>query len=385
MLRRSHDFRLGVGEVSDALQALERLGLADPTRFRLGLRSVLCARQEDIGPFDEAFDAFFFPVTGGLPQPQQPPTQPPRPRQSDEPAAQNKDESEVEAPPQDPGEQQHEEEFDAPAAQRSPAEDDPDAPLSEQGLRAQFSAQAGAGEAPSVSGTELEAMLSAASEFINHLRLGHSRRWRPEARGARFDLRRTLRASLSTGGEALGPRWLAHPNHNPRLVLLLDGSRSMEVYTAPILQFAYALSQRSRRVDVFTFSTELRDITAALHPSTTLAARGFALPDLGQAWGGGTRIGECLHSFLREHGQRCLGPETLVIVSSDGLDVGEPEVLGGAMRTLARRSRGIIWLNPLSALPGYAPTARGISAALPYLNRLTHAQTPQEFARLGLR
>jgi uncharacterized protein len=394
-LRRDHGFRLGPGEVADALRTLEYLGMSDVRRVQSGLRLVLCARQNEVEPFDQAFTNFFFPVTGGAAQPDQPPTQPPRPRQlSDQDAPDGQDESPHQPGPL-PSADETDDDFSGPAARQIPADDDPEAVPADQTQRARFSAQSGEAEAPSVDRGGLDSMLAAAAAFLADLRLGRSRRWRPAQRGSRFDLRRTLRASLSTGGEALSPRWQQRPRHNPRVVLLLDGSRSMEAHALPALQFAYALSQRSRRVDVFTFSTELRDVTRELQRLVSPAVRleqsptlmesrlGFRLPALGQAWGGGTRIGECLDSFLREHGPRTLGRDTLVIMVSDGLDVGEPELLARSVQALARRSRGVVWLNPHAAQPGYAPTARGMQAALPSLSTLTHASTPQEFACLA--
>ena len=392
VLRRELDFRVGPGEIADALRALDYLGLEDLGRVRAGLRLVLCARQEDIGPFDRAFAEFFFPG-GGVPQPDQPPTEPPRPRRVNDQDAPGGDDESRDTPEPQPSAEQRDEDFDGPAAQQTPQQHDPDAQPSEQVLQARMSAQNGEAQAPAVMESGLDAMLAAAAIFLAELRLERSRQWRPGHQGTRFDLRRTLRASLATGGEAISPRWQHQPRSHPRIVLLLDGSRSMEGHNAPVLQFAYALSQRSRRVDVFTFSTELRDVTEELQRGAGQAVRqalapivaGFRLPALGHAWGGGTRIGECLDTFVREHGLRLLGPTTVVIVASDGLDVGDPELLARSVQTLARRSRGVVWLNPLAALEGYAPTARGMKAALPHLKSLTHASTPQEFAHLARR
>ena len=81
-------------------------------------------------------------------------------------------------------------------------------------------------------------------------------------RGRRFDFRRTLRASLQTGGEALAPRWLRRPRRAPRFVLLIDGSRSMSAYAGRALQIAVAMASVTTRVEVFTFSTELRRVTS---------------------------------------------------------------------------------------------------------------------------
>ncbi len=394
-LRLEQHFKIGPAEVADALRSLELLGLHNVDRSRSALRLVLCAKLEEVALFDAAFAAFFFPEVQGQPQELPDTVKQRRVAPTTDDASQPAD---APTEPQPESDEDPDDGFEGAAAQqRVSDEEDPDAPPAQSGLRAEYSALAsGADAAPVIAQSGLEAMLGAAQQFMAALRLGRSRQWRAAPRGSRFDLRRTLRASLSTGGEALYPRWQAHPKRNPRVVLLLDGSRSMESHNASVLQFAYALSQRSKRVDVFTFSTELRDITRDLHMqigsvapratqarSNPLEARlGFKLPDLHAAWGGGTRIGGSVQAFLRDHAHRTLTPNTLVIVSSDGLDVGELPELQSAMRELQRRSAGVLWLNPLAALEGYAPTARGMRAALPFIARLTHASTPAEFAAL---
>ncbi len=153
--------------------------------------------------------------------------------------------------------------------------------------------------------------------------------------GERFDLRRTLRASLRTGGDALEPRALGHPLRNPRFVVLLDGSRSMSEHAPKMLQFAYALAKRSRRADVFLFSTKLQDVTRNLRDADP--RQSYRLDDLGEAWGGGTRIGASLTEFVRAYGAR-LTSDTFAIVVSDGLDVGEI----GRLRARDARTRAAL-------------------------------------------
>ena len=116
------------------------------------------------------------------------------------------------------------------------------------------------GEAPELPRVEPE-WRDAARSLVRHVQLGLSRRWRPGSRGRRFDLRRTLRASLQTGGEALAPRWLRRPTRAPRFVLLIDGSRSMSAHARTALQLAVALTSVTTRIDVFTFSTALQQVT----------------------------------------------------------------------------------------------------------------------------
>jgi len=143
--------------------------------------------------------------------------------------------------------------------------------------------------------------------------------------------------------------------------MLVDGSRSMAEHAPQILQFAYALVRRTRRARAWVFSTELREITRDL--------RRAALPDLGESWGGGTRIGSTLHRFLHEHGSS-LDDDTLTFVCSDGLDFGEPHALAAAAAQLRRRSAALIWLNPDAGGPGYVPATRGMRAVLPFVNAL---------------
>ena len=232
-------------------------------------------------------------------------------------------------------------------------------------MHARYSPAAAAGDVAVIPQEGLDAAQVRANELVTRIRLGRSQRWKPQVHGARFDLRRTLRASLHTGGDAIVLHRLGHPLRNPRFVVLLDGSRSMEPYAGPMLQFALALCRRTRRADAFLFSTELRDVTRDLRDAARHGS--YRLEGLGEAWGGGTRIGANLNAFVRRFGSR-LTSQTFVIIFSDGLDVGEIPELERAMREIGRRSAAIAWINPHAGEPGYAPSVRGMQAALPYVD-----------------
>jgi len=249
-----------------------------------------------------------------------------------------------------------------------------------QAMLARYSPGAAASDPPGIPREGRDAALREADLLIARLRLGRSLRWKPHPRGERFDLRRTLRASLRTGGDMLEPHTLGHPLRNPRFVILLDGSRSMSEHAPRALQFAFALCKRTRRAEAFVFSTRLQDVTRRLREAER--DRSYRLQDLGEAWGGGTRIGASVAEFVREYGAR-LSDQTFVIVISDGLDVGEIPQLQKAMREIARRSAAIAWINPDADRPGYAPSARGMQAALPYVTIFTSFERMDALAKLG--
>jgi uncharacterized protein with von Willebrand factor type A (vWA) domain len=226
-----------------------------------------------------------------------------------------------------------------------------------------------------------QAWRDAARSLVRRLHLGLSRRWRPARRGRRFDLRRTLRAALQTGGEALSPRWRRRPRRAPRFVMLVDGSRSMSDHARTGLQMAVAMATATMRIEVFTFSTGLQRVTDGVRRAA--AGELIRLDRLHHAWAGGTSIGACLRDFLQRFGERMVGRDTVVMIASDGLDVGAPDMLRDAMRELHRRSAGVVWLNPLLETDGYEPTASGMRAARPYVTTFTSVNDTSGLARLS--
>jgi hypothetical protein len=164
-------------------------------------------------------------------------------------------------------------------------------------------------------------------------------------------------------------------------VLLIDGSRSMEAYSAAGLQMAVAIASVTVRVEVFTFSTSLRRVTSDVRRAA--AGARLHLERMQYAWGGGTNIGASLQQFLRQFGKRGVTRETVVVVMSDGVDVGDPELLRDAMQALDRRSAAVVWLNPLLETPGYEPTVAGMRAALPYVTTFANVQAHADLVRLS--
>jgi uncharacterized protein with von Willebrand factor type A (vWA) domain len=198
--------------------------------------------------------------------------------------------------------------------------------------------------------------------------LKRSRRHRRSGRAAgRPDVRRTVRDALGHGGEPLRRAFLEPATRPRRVVLLCDVSGSMEPYTRALVRFLPAAVVGRARVEAFAMGTRLTRLTRQLRsrdPDAALAAAAHAVED----WAGGTRLGDGLRAFNDTWGVRGMARGAVVIVLSDGWDRGDPEELAEQMARLRRVAHRIIWVNPLKAAPGYAPLARGMAAALPYVD-----------------
>ncbi len=198
------------------------------------------------------------------------------------------------------------------------------------------------------------------------------------------DLRRTVRASLRAGGEPMQRHWREPGERIRRMVLLLDVSGSMEPYARALLRFVQAAVAGRQRVEAFAMGTRLTRVTKELSSRDPDRALHLA-SDRVSDWSGGTRLGECLRRFNDEWGVRGMARGAIVIVLSDGWDRGEPQLLADQMCRLQRITHDLIWVNPLKVTPGYAPLARGMAAALPYVDHFVEGHSVaamEELARV---
>ncbi|MCR8826518.1 vWA domain-containing protein [Pseudosulfitobacter koreensis] len=197
-----------------------------------------------------------------------------------------------------------------------------------------------------------------------------TRRMQPSLRGG-VDPAKTLRAAMRTGGDIRSIARRAPRTRWPNLVVLCDISGSMSQYSRVVLHFLHAVSNAKgagwAKVHAFTFGTRLTNITRHLDHrdvDAALAAAGAEAQD----WEGGTRIGECIETFNRDWSRRVLGQGAVVLLITDGLDRGAPEVLARQMQRLHLSAKRLIWLNPLLRWDEFAPKARGIAAMLPHVD-----------------
>lgn len=228
---------------------------------------------------------------------------------------------------------------------------------------------------------DLEMAMEAAKLLLNRAKWETSRRLGMGMRGRQLDFRRTLRMNRQGGSEIFKLAWKSPKPKPIRFVLFCDGSRSMSGFAERFLQFAYALTCCSAHVEVFLFSTHVKRVTAKLYRTKRHELQSLSVQ--GTEWGGGTRIGESLATFIQLEGRRMLGKTTVVMIGSDGLETGSVEVLQQSMKIIHSRSASVIWLNPLLAMPGYEPTARGMQAALPYIDTFSHAHDARSYKKMA--
>jgi uncharacterized protein len=194
-----------------------------------------------------------------------------------------------------------------------------------------------------------------------------TRRYQPDSRGLRLDMRRTLRRSLRTGGDIIDIHRLGRIDKPAPIVALLDISGSMSEYTRLFLHFLHAITDARKRVSVFLFGTRLTNVTRALRardPDQALASCSGTVED----WAGGTRIATSLHTFNKLWGRRVLGQGAVVLLISDGLEREGDARLAFEMDRLHRSCRRLIWLNPLLRYGGFEAKAQGIKMMLPHVD-----------------
>jgi uncharacterized protein with von Willebrand factor type A (vWA) domain len=228
---------------------------------------------------------------------------------------------------------------------------------------------------------DIAAAHALAARLARAMRARLVRREQVRRRGRRLDIRRTIHRSVSHGGTPVDLAWRRRKIKPLRLVVLLDASGSMSLYTAFFVRFLHGVVNAFREAEAFVFHTRL------VHVSPSLRDRDVAravdrLGLMAQGMGGGTRIGESLATFNRWHAARVINSRTAVMIMSDGYDTSEPGQLAGEMRRLRRRCRRIIWLNPLIGWRDYSPAARGMQAALPYIDLFAPAHNLHSLAAL---
>ena len=361
---RDNGFVIGLAETRDALSIVSGPAAARPSRLRTALRALLCSRASDWQKFDEIFEAYWMrrgmksaTRISGAPQ------KAPAGLQTAQSGARGLGESQ-----------------NADHVQRGEGE----------ALEAGESKREGASRAELLAQTDFRHLtqpedLAAAHEIAARLaksmRARLTRRTRARRSGQRLDLRRTIHKSIAHGGVPLELVHRQRKDKPLRLVVLLDASGSMSLYSSVFLRFMHGVLENFREAEAFVFHTRLIHISPALREKDAQrAVERMSL--LAQGVGGGTRIGDSLATFNRWHAKRVIHSRTCVMIVSDGYDTGPAAALGLQMAALRRRCRRIAWLNPMIGWQDYSPAAAGMQAALPHIDLFAPAHNLESLQAL---
>jgi uncharacterized protein with von Willebrand factor type A (vWA) domain len=363
---RDNGFKVGLAETSDALAILTAPLAVRPASLKPALRALFCATHSDWARFDEIFDAYWLNRSVRKAR-----TLAGTPLANRQPARTLKDVGPRGGKPSLPDHvERRNEEGDFAGDGRGKREG-----------ASRHENLASADLRHVVDPTDIEQVHALAARLARVMRARLIRREHVRRRGRHLDLRRTIHRNISHGGTPVDLVWRHRKIKPLRLVILLDASGSMSLYTAFFVRFLHGMVDAFRESEAFVFHTRLAHVSASLRDrDVSRAVDKLAL--MAQGIGGGTRIGASLATFNRWHARRVINSRTAVMIVSDGYDTGAPEQLGEEMRRLRRRCRRIIWLNPLIGWRDYSPQARGMQAALPYVDLFAPAHNIASLAAL---
>lgn len=361
---RANGLQLGVGEAIAGLEALTHANAANPNEARHALRAVFSGCVEDAERFDDLFDAFW--LNGGRVSEK---TMPTSTTGSDSVHtsrnARGADPASGAGAPATPDDGEEE------------ADSDGEGKLVASVVRSMLKKDL----RDLVQPEDIAEAEKIAMRLGHALRDRRSRRRKQARKGDRIHFRKLIRRSLSTGGEPIHLPMKQRPDRPVKIVTLCDVSGSMTIYARVFLAFIAGMMRSDKTADAYLFHTRLVRISDALRDRDAMRALG-RMSVLADGFGGGSRIGSCLMQFSKTYARRFVDRRTVVLILSDGYDTDTEEQLGDALEKLKKRGCKIIWLNPLKGWNDYEPVARGMAAALPYLDLFQSANKLSDLAAL---
>jgi uncharacterized protein len=366
-LLRKHDFVVGLKENQDAATLVAELDSTRAATFRSAFKALYCSRLSDWKQFDALFDSFWF--AKGMKSLM---------KVSGSSAASTKP-SLSEQSAQSGGQDEASELVDQLSSETGNDVEEGSTGKSEGASRGESLAQK---DFRKIADPEELAKAHAAAESLSRaMRARLTRRERARAKGRRIDLRSTIRENVGHGGVPVDLRWRDRKPKPLRLIVLLDASGSMEMYTAVFTRFIHGVLDSFKEAEAFVFHTRLAHVSSAMkEKNATRALERMSL--MTQGVGGGTRIGESLATFNKWHAKRVLNSRSCVMILSDGYDTGDTQVLSTELRRLRQRCRRIAWLNPMMGWDGYQPESQAMKAALPHLDLFAPAHNLESLAKL---
>lgn len=231
-----------------------------------------------------------------------------------------------------------------------------------------------------LSADEMQLMMSLLKKLARNVAHKKSRLNKRSKKHKTIDLKETIRANMRSGAELQRLIYSEKKEKRLKLVLLCDVSKSMDLYSRFFIHLIYAFQNAYDKIETFVFSTALHRISEILDHNEFEKAFDI-ISNRVPHWSGGTTIGSCLKDFNQNYAYGQLDKKTIVYILSDGWDTGEPDTMRAAMKSIYKKSRKVIWLNPLAGSPKFSPEAVGMRTALPYIDILASAHNMDSLKR----
>ncbi|WP_339628957.1 VWA domain-containing protein [uncultured Maribacter sp.] len=355
MYCRERQFVLGPQETGDAFEVAERGWVLDRKLFQYSLKAIYCKRKEHFDRFDEMFDRFWS-------------------RYYEEKLEQRKKQikqfkkeketatviflgTEFKVPKKEVKEQEAKETVGANESIRLRLTD--------------FS---------KVNIADKERLEELAEELFHQMSMRFKRRLENANKGT-IDIRNTIRHGISKGGMLLDLSYKRKRKEKRKVIFILDVSGSMDTYSYYLLRYVMVLKKYFKSLEFFTFSTTLTHVTPMLRQNNEQEVLKQISKNV-NSWSSGTKIGESLTEFLSEYGSRFLSQKHIVVILSDGLETGNVTVLRDAVRTIRRKCKTLVWLNPLKGMEGYQPIQKGMVNVMPHLDAFESAHNLDSLLKL---
>ena len=200
--------------------------------------------------------------------------------------------------------------------------------------------------------------------------------------GCQIDFPNMMRKSLKFGGYPLELFFKEKRKRLRRLVIIADVSGSMERYASFVIPFILSIRGVGSKAEVFVFSTSLTRVTHLvkhLDIKRSLERITKEMPN----WSGGTRIGFSLKQFNQWGDGSLVNKRSVIIILSDGWDLGSKGILKREMETLNRKAHSIIWLNPILNDPDLQRMCKGMQIALPFIDHLIPVNNLEGLKKAG--
>ena len=192
---------------------------------------------------------------------------------------------------------------------------------------------------------DLAAVHRAVSQMKRRLAtLGHEQRGRKQ--GQLVDVRRTMRASLETGGVPLRLRYRPKRPRRPEIYVLCDVSTSVTSASVFFLSVLHALHDSFRKLRSFVFIERISEVSEVFEQERDFRVIAEKISSEGGVAdvSGYTDYGRVWQEFLTEISDE-LDPRSTVIVLGDARTNGR-EPHAEIFAQVAERAGRLFWLNP---------------------------------------